>query len=87
MSNISEADLIDMVRRLRQNVALLDTCNWLVDRVKLIQDPLLNALADEVYARVNQSATTVATLLKHLENNRQYREIVKQYKSAEYSDE
>jgi hypothetical protein len=81
MAEISEADLLDMVRRLRQNVALLDTCNW------LIQDPLLNTLADEVYARVNQSATTVATLLKHLENNRQYREVVKKYKSSEYSDE
>jgi hypothetical protein len=84
MSNMNEADLLDVVRRLRQNVAILDSCDWLVDKVKLLDNQLLNNLADEVYARVNHSATSIATLLKHIENNQQYRDIIKKYRSQTY---
>ena len=82
----NEADMLDTVRRLRQNAASLDTCNWLLERTRDLNDPLLNTLIDEVYVRVNQGSQAIATLLKHIENNKAYRDIVKKYKSTNYED-
>jgi hypothetical protein len=80
MNNTNDVDMIDMVRRLRQQLSVLDTCDWLIDRVKYFEDPAVTALSDEVHARVNHASSTMSVLLKHIENSRSYREIIKKYK-------
>ena len=86
MNNTNDVDMIDVVRRLRQQLATLDTCDWLVDKVKHMEDPVINTLSSEVYARVNHASSTVAVLLKHLENSKGYRDILKKYRVKEDTD-
>jgi hypothetical protein len=83
MTNANDVDMIDVVRRLRQQLAMLDTCDWLVDKVKHMEDPVVNTLSSEVYARVNHASSTLSVLLKHLENSKTYRDILKKYKVKE----
>ena len=80
MNNLNDVDMIDVVRRLRQQLSSLDTCDWLVDKVKHMEDPVISTLSSEVYARVNHASTTLAVLLKHVENSKSYRDILKKYK-------
>jgi len=83
MNTPNDVDMIDTVRRLRQNLAILDTCDWLVDKVKNIEDPVVNTLSSEVYARINHASSTIAVLLKHLENSKTYRDILKKYRVSD----
>lgn len=80
MTTANDVDMIDVIRRLRQQLATLDTCDWLVDKVKHVEDPVINTLSSEVYARINHASTTLSILLRHLENSKTYRDILKKYK-------
>ncbi len=87
MNQISDVDMIDVVRRLRTSLTTLDTCDWLVDKVKNLEDPVINTLSTEVYARINHASSTIAVLLKHLENSKVYRDILKKYRVKDEPEE
>lgn len=87
MNPVNDVDMIDIVRRLRQNLATLDSCDWLVEKVKNLEDPVINTLSSEVYARINHASSTIAVLLKHLENSKVYRDILKKYRVKDDADE
>ena len=78
--NTNDVDMIDVVRRLRQQLATLDTCDWLIDKVKHVDDPVINTLSSEAYARINHASNTLSVLLRHLEGSKAYRDILKKYK-------
>ena len=86
MNQPNDVDMIDVVRRLRKELASLDTCDWLVDKVKNMEDPVINTLSSEVYARINHASSTIAVLLKHLENSKIYRDILRKYRVRDDSD-
>jgi hypothetical protein len=80
MNNTNDVDMIDVVRKLRQQLAILDTCDWLIDKIKNLEDPVVTTLSSEVYARINHASSTIAVLLKHLESSKIYRDILKKYR-------
>lgn len=86
MSTTNEVDILDVVRRLRRIVNDLDNCNFLSDQVKKLDDPMLTRLAEKVVDKVAGAAVSVTGLLKHVENNRAYRDLVKRYRSPNYEE-
>ena len=81
MSISQEADILDVVRRLRQTVNSLDNANFLSDKVNMLGDPMLSILVEKAVARISSASELTSSLLKHIENNRTYKEIVKKYRA------
>jgi hypothetical protein len=87
MNNSSEADVLDVVRRLRKTVNDLDNCNFLINKVKELHDPTIEHIAEKTVVRVAATSKSVTALLKHVEANKQYRDIVKRYRAPNQEQE
>lgn len=81
MGTTIEADILDIVRRMRRNVTEMDNCYWLAEKAKSLNDPLLNGLIDTTITKINTASISMAALLKHVESNRVYKDIVKKYRA------
>lgn len=82
-----EADILDVVRRLRLFTNTLDNLHWLSSKIETLHDPLLTALAEKVMVQVDEAAAQTANLLKHVEGNRAYRDIVKKFRAPSMGPE
>jgi hypothetical protein len=78
---VSDADILDVVRKLRQYTNSLDNVHWLIAKIEAINDPQLSALANKVMLQVDEAGAQAANLLKHVEGNKTYRDIVKKYRA------
>lgn len=85
MASTNEADVLDVVRRLRTTVNNLDNANLLSERINALGDPLLSAMIEKVVGKIQAASSATAALLKHVENNRTYKGIVKRYRAPDGS--
>lgn len=81
MSLENEADILDIVKRLRQFTNALDNVHWLADKLELLQDPALTTMANRTMGQIDEAGAQSANLLKHVEGSKAYRDIVKKYKA------
>jgi chitinase len=87
MSLTNEADILDVVRRLRKTIGELDNINFLVDKVKTLGEFGIDTTVERAANKIAAASLATAALLKQLENNKTYKTIVKQYRSPSMQEE
>lgn len=81
MSIDNEAELLDVVKKLRQYTNALDNAHFLAGKIKILKDSALTHLATKVMVDVDEAAAGMANLLRHIEGSVSYRDVVRKFKA------
>jgi hypothetical protein len=75
---VSDADLLDIVRRLRTYMSTMDNCHLTILQAKNV-DNEIGQMVDETIESVRCAAGEISNILKVIESTKQYKEMVKKY--------
>jgi cell fate (sporulation/competence/biofilm development) regulator YmcA (YheA/YmcA/DUF963 family) len=79
IKNVTETDVIDMVKRLRTHINALDNIHWLASKLEYIQDEAVQKSILNTMSAADSSANVAAELLRDIENSDTYRDILLKY--------
>jgi len=83
---ISDADLLYVVRKLRQYLSSLDNSNYILGIMDSIDDVNVEMLTVETLPLLSQSSSRLSQLLKQIESTRAYRNMLKNFNMEEDTD-
>ncbi len=75
---VSDANLLDIVRRLRTYMSTLDNCHLAIIQTRELDDEMVE-IADSTVESVRIAASKISNILKVIESTRQYKEMVRKY--------
>lgn len=84
---ITDPDLLDIVRRLRNYMVAFDNVNVVLEKTLDIDDATISDPIHQLIPDVVSSARNISAVLKKIESSRQYRDLVKRYNLEEEQDE
>ena len=81
--SISNAELLDIIRRLRSYVATLDNIHSVLNIAKESDDVQVAMAAKDLIDHTPPVATKVSMLLRKIESSKAYREVVRSFNLKE----
>lgn len=81
--SISNAELLDIIRRLRSYTATLDNVHSVLNIAKESDDTQVAAAAKSLMEHTPPVATMVSMLLRKIESSKAYREVVREFNLKE----
>ena len=79
MMSISDAEILDVVRRLRQYVTTLDNCHLVLDKLSKINDESIKTNVKALIPELIIAGSKTATTLKNIEASKSYRDMLKKF--------
>jgi hypothetical protein len=81
--SITNADILDAVRRLRSYMSTLDNCHQVLENMKYIGDAAISSSIYALMPEVIDTSKKISATLKLIETGRQYRDMLKTYNMDE----
>ena len=79
-AQVSETDLIDIVKRLRSHINQLDNIHFLANKCNIIQDNVVNISINNIVVGSDELANNTAKFLRLIESSDLYKSILKKYR-------
>jgi len=83
MQSISDAELLDVVRRLRQYLVALDNCQFMSEQLSRIDDGIVRTNISTLIPTMTETSRMVNILLKNIEASKPYRNMTKHFNLKE----
>jgi hypothetical protein len=83
MQSVSDAELLDVVRRLRQYLVTLDNCQFMSDQLSKIDDETVRNNISALVPGMTETSQKVNTLLKSIETSKPYRNMTRHFNLGE----
>jgi hypothetical protein len=80
---ISDAEILDIVRRLRSYMTTLDNCHLVINGLTNIDDTVICANVEELLPELLSTNKKVSSTLKLIENSKAYRDMLKKFNLKE----
>lgn len=87
MMSVSDAEILDTVRKLRQYVTSMDNSYTVMDRLIKIDDAQIQDTLKNVMPKISSVAKEISVTLKSIENSRPYRDMVRKFNIEDEDDE
>lgn len=84
---LTDAELLDSVRRLRSYMITMDNVHHVLNQVESIDDPTVSKLASATILDVPTINTKVSLMLRTIEASKQYRDMLKKYNMKEEDED
>ena len=85
--NITDADMLDTVRKLRSYMSTLDNVHQVLGNMEYIGDSLISGSVTTLLPQVINSGKQISITLKLIENSKNYRDMLKNYNMDGVDDE
>jgi hypothetical protein len=83
---LTDADILDIVRKLRTYTSLLDNCHQVLDNLSYIGDIQISSSVSEVLPDIINTTKKISTVLKLLENSKNYKDMVKHFNTGDLDE-
>lgn len=84
---VADADLLDLVRKMRQYMTTLDGCHMALDIAAGIEELAIKKDATAMQSEVVAVAKKTSELLKKIESTKQYRDMLRKYNMSDTNEE
>jgi hypothetical protein len=85
-NTITDADILDIVRKLRTYTSSLDNCHQVLDSLVYIGDAQISSGVSEVLPDIINTTKKISVILKLLENSRNYRDMIKHFNIGDFNE-
>lgn len=85
-TSITDADILDTVRRLRAYMSTLDNCHQVLGNMVYIGDAQISGTVTSLLPKVINTSKEISITLKLIENSKSYRDMLKNFNMDEDSD-
>lgn len=79
MQNITDADLLDTVRKLRSYMSTLDNVHQVLGNMEYIGDGSISGSVTTLLPKVINTSKEISITLKLIENSKSYRDMLKNF--------
>jgi len=83
---LSDPDLLDVVRKLRQYMSSLDNTHAVLDALQNIEDKQVVDATFSIIPKVSNVASDISAALKVIEGCKQYRDLLRKYSLEDEDD-
>lgn len=84
---VTDADILDIVRRLRTYMMTLDNCHLVLNGLANIEDEAIAREVEDVLPGIQTTALRVSKVLKSVEASKGYRDMLKKFNMKEETEE
>jgi hypothetical protein len=77
--NITDADILDIVRKLRTYTSLLDNCHCVLDSLSYVGNAQISEGVADVLPDIINTTQKISLVLKNIENSKNYRDMLKHF--------
>ena len=84
---ISDADLLDTVRRLRTYMTTIDSCHMVFSKGSEIGDSMIESSITTLLPELFKTGQKVSQTLKLIENSKLYRDMLRKFNMKEDEDD
>jgi hypothetical protein len=82
-SSITDADILDTVRRLRTYMSTLDNCHQVYSNMAYVGDAQISTTVQVLLPKIISVGKEISIALKLIENSKSYRDMVKNFNMNE----
>lgn len=86
-TSITDADILDTVRRLRTYMSTLDNCHQVLGNMEYIGDAAISGNVRTLLPEVISTSKKISVTLKLIENSKSYRDMLKNFNMDDDLDE
>ncbi len=85
-TSITDADILDTVRRLRSYMSTLDNVHTVLGNMEYIGDASISGSVSGLLPKVINTSKEISITLKLIENSKSYRDMLKNYNMEDEED-
>ena len=82
-ANITDADVLDTVRRLRTYMSAIDNCHQVYSNMAYIGDAQISSAIQTLLPKIVSTGKEISITLKLIENSRSYRNMLRNFNMDE----
>ncbi len=86
MNNITDADILDTVRKLRSYMSTLDNVHQIMSNMEYIGDATISGSVTALLPKVINTTKDISITLKLIENSKSYRDMLKNFNMDEVEE-